>query len=131
MIEKYKKLFIQLIRFFGVGVLCFIIDFAVLHILVEYAGMYYLLSAAIAFTVSVIVNYVLSIIFVFDVDKEKDWKRNFILFILFSVIGLGLTELLMWLGVERMHFGYMLVKVGATGIVMIFNFVTRKMFLER
>lgn len=131
MIEKYKKLFIQLIRFFGVGVLCFIIDFAVLHILVEYAGMYYLLSAAIAFTVSVIVNYVLSIIFVFDVDKEKDWKGNFILFILFSVIGLGLTELLMWLGVERMHFGYMLVKVGATGIVMIFNFVTRKMFLER
>ncbi len=131
MIEKYKKLFIQLIKFGGVGVLCFIIDFAVLHILVEYAGMHYLLSAAIAFTVSVTVNYILSVMFVFDVNKEKDWKRNFILFIVFSVIGLGLTELLMWLGVDLMHWGYMIVKVGATGIVMVFNFVTRKMFLEK
>ena len=131
MIEKYKKLFIQLVRFFWVGVLCFIIDFAVLHILVEYAKMHYLISAAIAFTVSVIVNYLLSVIFVFDVDKEKDWKRNFILFILFSVIGLGLTELLMWVGVDVIKLGYMIVKVGATAIVMVFNFITRKKFLEK
>jgi putative flippase GtrA len=36
----------------------------------------------------------------------------------------------MWVGVEYLHVYYMIVKIGATAIVMIFNFVTRKMFLE-
>ena len=125
-----KKLIIQLIKFGGVGVLCFLIDFATLHILVEYLHVHYLASAAVAFSVSVIVNYILSIMFVFDVNKEKDSKRNFILFIVFSIIGLGLTELLMWIGVDLIGISYLLVKIGATGIVMVFNFVTRKKFLE-
>ena len=125
-----KKLIIQLIKFGGVGVLCFLIDFATLHILVKYLHVHYLASAAVAFSVSVIVNYILSVMFVFDVNKEKDSKKNFILFIVFSVIGLGLTELLMWIGVDLMKISYLLVKIGATGIVMVFNFVTRKKFLE-
>jgi putative flippase GtrA len=129
--KKIKELFLQLVKFGGVGVVCFIIDFATLHLLTDYAKLHYLVSAAIAFTVSVVVNYLLSVKFVFNVDPELDKKRNFILFVFFSVIGLILTEILMWIGVDKLVFNYMIVKIGATAIVMVFNFITRKLFLEK
>lgn len=125
-----KKILYQIVKFGGVGVLCFLIDFAVLFVLTDLAQVDVLISSAIAFTVSVIANYYLSVKFVFAVDEKKSKIRNFILFVVFSVIGLLLTELLMHLGVNVLVWNYMFVKILATGIVMVFNFVTRKIFLE-
>lgn len=125
-----KKILYQIVKFGGVGALCFLIDFAVLFVLTDLAQINVLISSAIAFTVSVIANYYLSVKFVFAVDEKKSKARNFILFVVFSVIGLLLTELLMHLGVNVLVWNYMLVKILATGIVMVFNFVTRKLFLE-
>lgn len=126
-----KKLIRQIVRFGGVGVLCFLIDYGILNVLTEYAKVYYLLSATISFSVSVIVNYVLSTLFVFDVDKEHSRVRDLLLFVVFSVIGLGLTAGIMKLGVDWLAFDYRLVKIVATAIVMVYSFVTRKLFLER
>lgn len=126
-----KKLIRQIVRFGGVGVLCFLIDYGILNVLTEYAKVYYLLSATISFSVSVIVNYVLSTLFVFDVDKAHSRVRDLLLFVVFSVIGLGLTAGIMKLGVDWLAFDYRLVKIVATAIVMVYNFVTRKLFLER
>lgn len=128
---KKNNLLLQIIKFGGVGFLCFLIDFGVLCILTELLSIPVLISAALAFTVSVVVNYILSVVFVFEVSKNHSKKRNFILFIVFSVIGLGLTELLMFLGVDVIHIHYMFVKIISTGIVMIYNFITRKLFLEK
>ncbi len=126
-----KKLIYQIVKFGGVGVLCFIIDFAVLRLLHEVVLLDVLVASALAFTVSVIANYILSVRFVFTVAQDNSKTRNFILFVVFSVIGLGLTEILMHLGVNTLSLNYMLVKVAATAIVMVFNFITRKMFLEK
>lgn len=128
--KEKEKLLIQILRFGVVGGLAFIIDYAVLITCKEIFNINVLVSAAIAFTVSVIVNYILSVIWVFDVDKEKSKKKNFIIFIIFSVIGLGLTELIMWIGTDIMYINYLIVKIIATAIVMVFNFITRKKFLE-
>ena len=89
-----------------------------------------LLSAAIAFTISVIYNYIASVKWVFDVNKEKNEKTNFIIFIVLSIVGLIITEIIMWLGSDVMGISYLIVKIVATAIVMVFNFITRKMFLE-
>ena len=129
--NKLISLFVQLFKFSIVGVVCFLVDFAVLYVLKEFAHLQVLLAAAISFTVSVILNYILSIYFVFDVDKKKNPKRNFILFVIFSIIGLILTEILMKIGIDFFNINYMLVKVLATVIVMVYNFVTRKLFIER
>ncbi|MBQ3298234.1 MAG: GtrA family protein [Clostridia bacterium] len=126
-----NKLFKQILKFGVVGTIAFLIDYLVLILCKEVFGLSVLLSAAIGFTVSVIFNYILSIKFVFEVNDKHDSKRNFILFIVFSVIGLGLTELIMWFGTDIVKIHYLIVKIIATGIVMVFNFVTRKLFLER
>ena len=46
-----------------------------------------------------------------------------------SVIGLGVNDLLMWLGSSVLGVSYLIVKIVATAIVMVYNFVTRKIFL--
>ena len=132
MINKIKsnKLFNQILKFGVVGGIAFVIDYVTLIVCKEIININVLLSAAIAFTVSVIFNYILSIKWVFDVNKEKDSRKNFIIFIIFSIIGLGLTELIMWLGTDIIKINYLIVKIIATVIVMIFNFITRKIFLE-
>ena len=128
--KEKEKLLIQIFRFGIVGGIAFIVDYISLIICKEVFGINVLLSAAIAFTISVIVNYILSIYWVFDVNKENDKKKNFIIFIIFSIIGLGLTELIMWIGTDLIYINYLIVKIIATAIVMIFNFITRKKFLE-
>lgn len=125
-----KKLIKQLFRFGIVGGIAFLIDYSVLFICTEYLGIYYLISSFISFTVSTVFNYIASVRWVFDVDQKKSQRRNFVLFIVFSVIGLGINQCIMWFGVEKLDLYYMIVKIGATAIVMVFNFVTRKMFLE-
>lgn len=132
MIEKLieNKLFMQILRFGVVGGLAFLIDYATLIICHELFHIDVLLSSAIAFTVSVIFNYILSVKWVFDVNKENSEKQNFILFIIFSIIGLIITELIMWLGTDIINISYLIVKIFATAVVMVFNFVTRKIFLE-
>lgn len=125
-----KKLLSQIFKFGIVGGIAFVIDYGIMVLCKELLGFSVLLSAALGFIVSVIFNYILSIAWVFDVNKEKDEKRNFILFIVFSVIGLILTEIIMWFGTSMMGISYLIVKIIATAIVMVFNFITRKMFLE-
>ena len=133
MIKKLFKneLFNQIMKFGVVGGIAFIIDYICLIISKEIFGLSVLLSAAIAFIISVIFNYILSIKLVFNVNKEIDQKKNFIIFIVLSIIGLILTEIIMWFGTDIIKISYLIVKIFATAIVMVFNFITRKIFLER
>ena len=129
--DKTKKLLLQIFKFGVVGGIAFVIDYGIMVFCKEVLHFSVLLSAFFGFTISVIYNYIASVRWVFDVNKEKNKTRNFILFIVFSVIGLLLTELIMWFGTDVINISYLIVKIIATIIVMIFNFITRKIFLEK
>ena len=126
-----NKLLVQMFKFLIVGGLAFVIDYVVLIICKEIFGLSVLLSAAIAFTISVIFNYILSIKWVFEVDESKSKKKNFLLFIILSIVGLIITEIIMEIGCNYLNIYYLIVKIFATAVVMVFNFITRKIFLEK
>lgn len=126
-----KKLIAQIMKFGFVGFLCFFIDYGIMVFLTEIFGVNYLLSSGISYSISTIVNYILSVTVVFETDKGKNRIKEFILFVFLSVIGLGVNEICMKLGVDLLHIHYMIVKIGATAVVMVYNFVTRKMFIEK
>lgn len=126
-----KKLFSQITKFGFVGGTAFVIDAGLLFLLTEFCGIHYLISGMISFTASVIYNYILSVKWVFDAKKDANKTQEFIVFIVLSVIGLGINQLFMWLFVDMMHIYYMLSKIIATVIVMVYNFITRKIFLEK
>jgi putative flippase GtrA len=127
---KNSKLFVQVFKFGIVGGIAFLIDYGVLVFCKEVLNFDVLISAAFGFCISVIFNYIASVKWVFDVNEDNSKGKNFVLFIIFSVIGLLLTELIMHVGVNVLHFNYMIIKIVSTAIVMVFNFITRKMFLE-
>lgn len=120
----------QMFKFGLVGVICFIIDYSLMLLLTEVANASYLLSCGISFSISVVVNYLLSMRFVFKARKSIRKSSEFIIFVVLSVIGLGLTELLMLVAVDGLVIHYMISKIIVTVIVMAYNFVTRKIFLE-
>ena len=132
MINKfiYSKLFKQLFRFGVVGFTAFLIDAGVLYVLTEYLHVYYLVSSVISFIVSLAYNYILSIFWVFDVKRKQTYKEV-LLFAILSVIGLGVNQLVMYLGVDLLNIHYMLCKIIATIIVMVYNFITRKIYIEK
>lgn len=129
--KKLTDLFFQLLRFGAVGVICFLIDYLLMLLLTEVCGVTYLLSCGISFTVSAVVNYVLSMRFVFSRTVEMDRRVEFLLFFLMSAVGLVLTELLMLLFVECFAVHYALAKIVVTAIVMAYNFISRKLLFER
>lgn len=126
-----KKLINQILKFGVVGGIAFLIDYSLLYILTEFIKIHYLISSVISFTVSVIFNYIASIKWVFDVDKNKNSKtKEFIVFIILSIIGLLINQLVMWIMSDKFYIYYMISKLVATFIVMCWNFITRKLFLE-
>lgn len=128
--KKTEKLFIQIFKFIIVGGIATIIDFIGIYIFKEFLHFPILLANTLSFCIANRYNYMASTKWVFDVNKDKDPKKNFVIFLVFSVIGLVLNDLIMWFTVDKFDIYYLLGKVIATCFVMIFNFITRKIFLE-
>ena len=125
-----KKLIAQIMKFGVVGALAFVIDYGFLALLTEAFGINYLVSATISFTVSVVFNYAASMRYVFRHKEGMSKRREFSVFVTLSVLGLGLNNVCMWAGVELLGIHYLVTKLGATFVVMGWNFVTRKIFLD-
>ena len=120
---------LQLLKFGIVGVIAAIVDVGVLVILKELLHTDVLVASAISFCVSVTVNYILSMSFVFKSKKQSKIKE-FIIFVLLSIGGLCLNQVILWLGVNFTSIYYLVIKFLAMVIVPIYNFITRKIFLE-
>ena len=129
-VMKSNKLLTQIVKFGFVGVVATIIDFSVLVFLTELFSVDVVASAGIAFCVSVIANYILSMKFVFE-SRNQSKVGEFFLFTVLSLGGLILNEAIMWLGVKEFLIHYIAVKIFATCFVMVYNFATRKIFLEK
>lgn len=125
-----KKLIHQFMKFGVVGIIAFFIDYGLLFVLTEFGGINYLVSATISFTVSVIFNYIASMRYVFTHKEDMSRRKEFVIFVVLSAIGLVINNVCMWAGVEIFGIHYMITKIGATAIVMVWNFVTRKIFLD-
>ena len=144
-----KKLFDQIIKFGLVGVLCFLIDWLTGLVVLNIVGNFIdrsiatQVAAVSGFTVSVIVNYLLSMKFVFTRKEDLNRKAEFIIFMVLSIIGLGINSLVIWVctgpiynniaALNTMNYSlvYTGAKVVATAIVMVYNFISRKIFLDK
>lgn len=139
-----KNLIEQILKFGVVGFLCFLIDFGITAGLANIFGVHYLISKFLGFVVSAVVNYILSIKFVFTQKKEMDKSKEFTVFLILSAIGLIINEVVMYVCIDIIYNNssflqslltsksiVSLSSIIATGIVMVYNFISRKLFLER
>ena len=141
--EEKKSRTAEIIRFALTGGVCFLVELAVLILLKGRLGIDTLIATPIAFLISVILNYLLCVVWVFRGAKNRGAGAK-ASFLITSVIGLGLNELLMLL--FRLILGedtviltlgdktismYELNKCLATLIVMIWNYFSKRAVLYR
>lgn len=124
------KLIAQIMKFGVVGVVATIIDFAVMNILYYGLGLDILVANTSGFVVSLIFNYLASMKYVFAHKEGMSRKREFIIFVVLSVIGLALNDGIVLALKSGIGLEANIAKVCATALVMVYNFVTRKIFLE-
>lgn len=142
MSEKKNSRLMEIIRFVITGGACFVVEFIALVLLRDACHLDTLIATPIAFLISVIVNYLLCMVWVFKGAKDGGNAAK-VGFVVTSVIGLFLNELLMLLfrvtlgedTVLLTIFGftvnmYMLNKCIATLIVMIWNYFTKRAVLQ-
>ena len=125
-----NKLVNKIIRFSIVGGIATLIDFVCLYIFKEFLNFNVILANTLSFIISVTYNYIASITWVFDTNKNKNKKVQFVLFVIFSIVGLIINNIILYILTDKLNIYYLISKVVATMIVMIFNFITRKKFLE-
>ena len=125
-----NKIVNKIIKFSVVGGIATIIDFAFLYIFKEFLNIDVIIANTLSFIISVTYNYIASITWVFDVNKKKNKNIQFVLFIILSIVGLIMNNIILYILTDKLNIYYLISKVIATIIVMIFNFVTRKKFLE-
>ena len=126
-----KKLIAQVMKFVIVGGLSFVRDFIIYYVLTNFFSVYYLVAGFFSFTLSLIFNYLMSMKFVFKSKDDLKKSHEFVIFATLSVMGLGLNLLSLYILVDLFKMNDLIAKVFVAGIVMVFNFVTRKIFLEQ
>ncbi len=126
--KKTENLLIQIFKFIIVGGIATLIDFILLFVFKEIVHLQVIISNTLSFCISLIYNYIASVRWVFDVNRDKDPKKNFLIFLIFSIIGLAINDFIMYLLINKLS--TFISKIIATAIVMVFNFITRKIFLE-
>lgn len=78
-----------------------------------------------------IVNYILNIKYVFQSEEGANRVHEFIIYIFLNLIGLGINQLILWALVSKFQMNYLIAKIIAIGFVMGYNFVSRKIFIEK
>lgn len=136
-LDKYIKLFWEFFRYALVGGIAFVADWGTLFLTKEFvfngeSKPELFAATAAGFIIGLMVNYILSIVFVFRAsDNNNSGKsvKGFITFALIGVIGLGLTELGMYAGVYLLKWHYLITKIIVAGLVLVWNYCGRKIFV--
>lgn len=124
------KLIAQIMKFGVVGVVATVIDFGVMNLLYYALGLDILVANTAGFVISLVFNYLASMKYVFAHKEGMSRKREFVIFVVLSVIGLVLNDGIVLALKGGLGLEANIAKVCATALVMVYNFVTRKIFLE-
>ena len=127
-----RSLIEQFFRFGVVGAIAFVIDYGILMLLSQVVGWDPVLSSAISFTVSVVFNYVVSMRYVFTRREDLSREREFVIFVILSIIGLVINSACIWTGTQAfgdVAHAVTATKVVATVVVALWNNWSRKRWL--
>ena len=135
---RYSPLIHEFFRYVLVGGFAFIVDFSILYLsytflflAMEKTGI--LIATALGFIVGLVINFILSFVFVFKQIDEKARRnkiRSFTVFTVIGIVGLFITEICMLTGIYLLgQEWYLLIKVIIAGIVLMWNYIARKILI--
>lgn len=146
-VEKHH-VFCEIVRFLIVGGIATVVDMFVMGLVLyafdpslypKFYNIFYgggqpstaatVVGTGCGFIAGLIVNYVLSIFFVFEHKGKSKSAGGFLIFTLLSAVGLGIHLLGMYLGYTVIGINEWIVKIVLTVIVLIYNYVSKRLLL--
>lgn len=118
----------EFLRYFGCSAAALAADFGLFSLGLR-LGLGYAVAAAAGFVLGLWVAYQLSVRFAFRKRTLKDERMEFIIFAGIGMLGLLLTELLLWLLIGRAGLPALPARLATAGVVFLFNFAARKVVL--
>lgn len=118
------------LKYFFVGGVCTLVDFALLYILTTRHGINYLVASVISFTIGTILNYFLSTYWIFEVRVVEKRHYEFGFYLLITIVGLAINTILIWVFTTYLDMFFLISKLAATVFTFWWNFGARKYFLH-
>jgi putative flippase GtrA len=128
--DPVESIALQVPRALAVSVLALAVDFAVLELCVRILGTAAIPAAVIGYLVGGVVQYVLCSLWVFSTSLKND-ALGFMAFTILSLVGLGITWIVMLVVHDWWAFSVEFAKFGAVGLAFTWNFLSRKYLLFR
>ena len=120
----------ELHKYIVSGFAAALVDFTVLIIVTELFGIHYLISNICGYMSGLLVAYTLNTRWVFRYRKyEQKARMEFSIFVVIVLIGLAISEAVIYMLVETLALPYPLAKLVSIGAIFIFNFTAKKRFL--
>lgn len=117
--------------YFIVGGIAAVVDIGGFMLLTGAFGIPWFWAAVMSFLVSVVVNYLLSIRFVFESGVRFRRYHEAALVLVVSTIGLLLNEAALWVMIAMAEVGRLPAKLVATAVVFLWNYGARQKFIFR
>jgi putative flippase GtrA len=124
-----KALRLKVVRYAVVGGIATVVDFGIFTLFAVTMAYPYLLVGASSFAAGTLVNYLLSIRFVFASGVRFKRRTELAMVFLVSSVGLALHQLFLYLFVEFLALHLLAAKVLATGLVFSWNFGIRRYYV--
>jgi putative flippase GtrA len=119
----------KIVRYAAVGGTAAAVDFFIFAVFAKFLDFNYLVVGAAGFVIATAVNYFLSIRFVFESGVRFGFQKEILLVFLISFIGLGLNQVVLYLGIGILGWEMLFIKLCATASVFFWNFGARSQFI--
>ena len=130
-LTRAQRLLWQFARFLVVGLFSFAVDYGLFVILFDSLGVQYIVASTISFSVSLILNYFLTLRFVFESKPGRNFAKEFAMYVGLNIIALGLNQAILFVTVDALGISPFIGKLIATAVVLVYNFISRKLLIER
>lgn len=136
-LTKYQSILTQLAKFVVTGVIATALDWTAYALLVYLADFDPLIAQLFSFILATLFNFYSNTLWVFNTTRNKTRRRLVTEFFIISIVALVLSEILLAFFIQILPINEagvssneMIAKIITTAIIMVFNFITRKIFLE-
>lgn len=120
----------EFVRYVFVSLVALIVDLGSFSLLLRVVGLGWMMAAACGFVIGNLTAYLLSIRFVFrNRAMAHAPASELATFTTIGLLGLLITQAVLWFGIGLLHANPELSKVAAAGFTFVFNFLMRRALL--
>ena len=127
---EIKRTSIELFLYLIVGALATVVEWGAFYVFDLIFGIHYTFSTALAFVLSTFANWLFGRLILFK-KKTQNIAGEIFKIYLISVLGLLMNIAIMFVAVEKIGIHDMISKIISTGIVFIWNFLVRKLWIYK